>query len=170
MLKRGLQIVGEYYLSGVLLGVLALFVWIQPLPIFVAVGLFVAYGLVVCVLHSSLLQRGFIQAYADVRKEYLYVFLICIGVALLSLWGFKIETIIFSALFALFAYYSWDNRVTATGALVCLAICPVLLILKQDAYAEVVAIYAYYFLIVTVLLQLIEYKRHPENFEENEKV
>ena len=50
----------------------------------------------------------------------------------------------------------------ATGAIVSLAACPVLLIAQQQSVAEQMAVYAYYFLVMTVALQIVEYKRHPE--------
>ncbi|MEI7451817.1 MAG: hypothetical protein WCK37_01285 [Candidatus Falkowbacteria bacterium] len=49
-----------------------------------------------------------------------------------------------------------DNRYAAGGALVCLAICPVLLLIKNDVLAEYFAVYAYYFLVITVLGAIIE--------------
>ena len=53
-------------------------------------------------------------------------------------------------------------------ALLSLVSCPVLLQLKRDEQAEVMAVYAYFFLAMTVGLQLIEYKRFPERFPEDE--
>jgi len=68
-------------------------------------------------------------------------------------------------LFLAFALYDWDNRIIGVMALISLATCPLLLALKQDAYAEQMAVYAYFFLVMVVVLQIIEYKRHPEVFE-----
>ena len=42
--------------------------------------------------------------------------------------------------------------------LVFLISCPVLLILKKDSIAETMAIYAYYFLVITVLTQFRQLK------------
>lgn len=72
-------------------------------------------------------------------------------------------------LFVLFLVYEWENRVFGIAALLCLAACPVLLSLKLDDRAEQVAVYAYFFLVMTVALQLVELKRHPERFPEEEK-
>lgn len=71
--------------------------------------------------------------------------------------------------FVLFLLYEWENRVFGVCALLCLAACPLLLAIKRDALAEVVAVYAYFFLVMTVALQLIEFKRHPERFPEEEE-
>ncbi|MFA5155460.1 MAG: hypothetical protein WC453_03420 [Patescibacteria group bacterium] len=57
-----------------------------------------------------------------------------------------------------------DSRYAAGIALVFLAACPVLLFLKQDTWAEAMAIYAYYFLVITVLTQVRELaKEKKEN-------
>ena len=69
-------------------------------------------------------------------------------------------------LFCLFLVYEWEKRVFGVAALLCLAGCPVLLALKQDARAEEIAVYAYFFLVMTVALQIVEFKRHPERFPE----
>ncbi len=65
-------------------------------------------------------------------------------------------------LFLVFAFYDWDNRIIGVIALICLASCPFLLQFHQDAIAETMAVYAFFFLVMVVALQLIEYKRHPE--------
>jgi len=89
---------------------------------------------------------------------------IAIGVAM-GLWlGPRAGVLWF--LFCLFLVYEWENRVFGVAALLCLAACPVLLAVKQDARAEEVAVYAYFFLVMTVALQIVEFKRHPERFPE----
>ncbi|OGM92930.1 hypothetical protein A2333_02020 [Candidatus Wolfebacteria bacterium RIFOXYB2_FULL_49_7] len=72
-------------------------------------------------------------------------------------------------LFLAFLFYEWDSRVIGTLAIISLATCPILLALKQDAYAEQMAVYAYFFLVMTVVLQIIEYKHYPEEFKEDIK-
>jgi len=71
-------------------------------------------------------------------------------------------------LFLAFAFYDWDNRIIGVMALISLASCPFLLQFKQDVYAEQMAVYAFFFLTMVVTLQLIEYKRHPELFKDNQ--
>jgi uncharacterized membrane protein len=68
----------------------------------------------------------------------------------------------------LFLVYEWENRIIAFLALVSLASCPVLLSFKKDALAETMAVYAYFFLVMTVVLQIVEYKRHPNRFPDDE--
>lgn len=55
-----------------------------------------------------------------------------------------------------------DSRFAAGTALLLLVICPFLLILKKDNMAEVVAIYAYYFLIITVITAIRECLREEK--------
>jgi len=52
-----------------------------------------------------------------------------------------------------------ESRIAATVALLFLISCPVLLILKKAPFAEAMAVYAYYFLIIVVATQLREYCR-----------
>ena len=59
-----------------------------------------------------------------------------------------------------------DSRWAAGAALVFLASCPLLLIFKNDILAEGAAIYAYYFLVITVLTQIRELRRE-RNLEKN---
>ena len=72
-------------------------------------------------------------------------------------------------LFLLFLVYEWENRIIGVLALISLATCPILLSLNQNALAETMAQFAYFFLVMTVTLQIVEFKRHPERFEEDEE-
>lgn len=58
-----------------------------------------------------------------------------------------------------------DSRIAAGLALLFLAACPILLIFKEDAFAETMAVYAYYFLIITVIGQIIEHIRGEKGLE-----
>lgn len=55
-------------------------------------------------------------------------------------------------------FFIFNSRIAAGMALISLIFCPILLLLKKDAWAEIVAIYAYYFLVITVLTQIREMK------------
>lgn len=67
-----------------------------------------------------------------------------------------------------FALYEWDNRIIGVAAILCLASCPFLLQFNQKDWAELMAVYAFFFLSMTVVLQIIEFKRHPERFKDEE--
>ena len=83
---------------------------------------------------------------------------------------FGAETSLFWSLFLTFLFFGWDNRVMGSFAILALTACPILLSLEQPALAEQMAVYAYYLLVITVVLQIIEFKRHPEQFGEEEKL
>jgi len=59
-----------------------------------------------------------------------------------------------------------EGRFSILGALIFLTICPFLLIFKKDPIAEKAAIWAYMFLVVGVVQQLIEFKKKPKNLRD----
>ncbi|MFA6995155.1 MAG: hypothetical protein WC249_01965 [Patescibacteria group bacterium] len=65
--------------------------------------------------------------------------------------------VLFYALISVF--FIVESRLAAAVALILLASCPFLLILKKDAQAETAAVYAYYFLVITVFTQIRELKK-----------
>ncbi len=120
-------------------------------------------------LNSRYVQWGIARGLGDMRRDALSFALLIIFLTLLIIWEFKTESIFFLITFSAFLLYGWDSRVVAGGALVSLASCPFLLIVGEDAFAEQMAVYAYYFLVMTVVLQIIEFKLHPELSTEEEK-
>ena len=97
------------------------------------------------------------------RRVWLKIFIITI---ILIFAIFK-EIVIFDFLILLYALISIlfliDSRYAAGAALIFLAACPFLLILKKDLWAESAAIYAYYFLVITVITQIRELKKEKNN-------
>ena len=85
----------------------------------------------------------------------------------LFLWWFGTSAGLLWFLFLMFLFYGWENRIIGVLALISLASCPFLLVFKKDAWAETMAVYAYFFLVMTVVLQIIEYKRRPKLYEES---
>ncbi len=61
--------------------------------------------------------------------------------------------------FGISIVWKLTSRITAGLALFFLASCPVLLIFKNDDLAETFAVYAYYFLVVTVIGEILSLKR-----------
>ncbi len=59
-------------------------------------------------------------------------------------------------LFLLFLVYEWESRFIALLAILSLASCPILILFQQDVFAEKMAVYAYFFLAMTVVLQAFE--------------
>jgi len=70
-------------------------------------------------------------------------------------------------LFLLFLLYEWENRIIGVLALASIAVCPLLLWLKLDILTETTAVYALFFLTMTVVLQIAEYIRHPNRRHDN---
>lgn len=104
------------------------------------------------------------------RTEFAFlksVILTCTCIILFALFGG--EAAVFWTLFFAFLVFRWDSRYIGGLAILALTACPVLLSLELEAEAEQMAVYAYYFLVMTVVLQIIEFKRHPETFAEGEK-
>ena len=84
-------------------------------------------------------------------------------------WQYDLNAGLLWLLFLLFLFYGWENRIIAVLALISLASCPILLSLKKDALAEQMAIYAYFFLVMTVVLQIVEYRKDLKNGKINEE-
>jgi hypothetical protein len=82
---------------------------------------------------------------------------------------FGISSSILWVLFMSFALYDWNIGIIGILALISLVACPFLIQFKQDVIAEQMAVYAFFFLTITVILQIIEYKCHPERFNDEEK-
>jgi hypothetical protein len=168
-----LKLVGRalkfYYLEVVLLVVTIAAVIVGHFKYQINLVFFVFYVLVVVFLNKNFITSGVLKGLRDIRKQILKTYLLLIIVALMLIWGIGTELVIFWTIFLMFAFYSWDNRITAVGAIISLATCPILLIAKQDVAAERVAVYAFFFLTMTVTLQIVEYKRHPERFPDDEE-
>lgn len=163
MLKRAYAYVRRYVLEEILFFVGGVFLFVQPLDVVSIFVISISYIFLVLILNDTFLRRGIKKGIQDIKKERQYGVLVLIFVALLLIWQVNTEAIFFLTLFGAFALYAWDSRVIATGALVSLSSCPVLLIAKQDALAEQMAVYAYYFLVMTVVLQILELRREGEN-------
>jgi hypothetical protein len=98
----------------------------------------------------------------DISRKNLHTILLIIILTLFLIWKFSIETVILWMIFFTFLLYKWDSRILVGVVLAFLASCPILLIFKKEDIAEQMAIYAYCFLAMTVVLQVVEFKKHPE--------
>jgi len=110
-------------------------------------------------------RRAFRRALSDIRtKKYRGSIVLALAIGAYFLWD--LSSALLWLLFLLFLVYEWENRIIGVLALISLASCPFLLQFKKDALAEQIAVYAYFFLVMTVILQIVEYKRHPEKYKE----
>jgi len=115
---------------------------------------------------KTLLQAAFDRCIADVNAKPKRGVL-SFAIAGLFFWWYGVVAGLLWFLFLLFSVYEWDNRIIGVLALLALASCPVLLSFRQDVWAETMAVYAYFFLVMTVALQIVEYKRHPDEYAED---
>lgn len=85
--------------------------------------------------------------------------IVLIDIAFIIVGMFGQEAAFFWSLFFAFLFFNWDSRYVGALAILALTACPILLALELKADAEQMAVWAYYFLVMTVVLQIIEYKR-----------
>ena len=89
--------------------------------------------------------------------------IVCVGCARFI----RSELIVFSVFLATLAVYAWrkyDCRLLVAIAIILLVACAVLLAEGMESFANRVAIWAYYFLVIGVIGLLIEYVREkPKN-------
>jgi len=97
----------------------------------------------------------------ELKLSFLLIIIFC-----LILWLFNIEAAILISVFFAFLIYSWDSRILGGFAIILLLTCFVFMIFRKENIAETIAIYAYYFLVITMVLQIVEFKKHPEVSEE----
>ena len=71
--------------------------------------------------------------------------------------------------FGISIIWKLSSRIAAGLALFFLASCPVLLIFKNEALAETFAVYAYYFLVITVIDEIISLRK-DDNLDSNVKI
>jgi len=114
----------------------------------------------------NLLKSSFRRVLADIKTKWKSGVLSLL-IAGLFFWWYDISAGLLWLLFLLFLVYEWENRIIGVFALIALATCPFLLSFNQNALAEQMAVYAYYFLVMTVALQIVEYKRHPSEYAED---
>lgn len=163
MFKKFSGFLRRYLLEGTLLFLMMVFFFVQSVGLMYMTAIILAYFLIVLGFNDNFVSRGIKKGMQDIKMKRYYWVLILIFVALLLIWQFSLEAIFLLPLFLAFVLYAWDSRIIATGALVSLASCPILLLAKQDARAEQMAVYAYYFLVMTVVLQITEFRREGKD-------
>jgi predicted membrane protein len=132
---------------------------------FVVLGT-LAFSILLYGWKKRIIAQGFKKAKADLFKRVkedlikkkLSTALLLIILVLLLILKFNIEPIVFLMIFFVFWLYSWENRILLGLGMFFLIICYVLLSSQKPVLAEQLGIYGYYFLIMTVLLQIFEYK------------
>ena len=94
------------------------------------------------------------------RNVDIVITLVAVGLGVFLGWE-NVEVMIFS-LFIWSVLNPIPSRYFALGALFFLSLTPFMLILKRDVRAEEFAIYAYYFLVMTVIMGIYEMKNEKQ--------
>ncbi|MDD4902601.1 MAG: hypothetical protein PHE24_05720 [Patescibacteria group bacterium] len=116
------------------------------------------------------LNKSILRSFAGWIKAKKWWLAVLVILEVLIFWKLGISAGLLWLVFISFLFFEWDARIVAFFALVSLACCPFLLIFKNETLAEQMAVYAYYFLIMTVVLQIVEYWSNPKQVagEEND--
>jgi hypothetical protein len=157
--SRSLSLFALEFLYFAIVAVL-LFIW--QVDIVTSVAVYCAVGMLYAYLHIPLVRRAFIKAARDIVHRRGESIVIVLALILMYVWAFSPESMLFLTIFLAFLFYRWDSRITAGGALVSLIACATLLAFGNETYSEQLAVYAYYFLAMTVVLQVLELKRDSE--------
>jgi len=105
-------------------------------------------------------------------KEYLNIPYILVLATVVLANFIESETLtlaIFLALLIIFAIKKYDPRIPIAFALLLLVLSAIELAVASEDVANMIAIYAYYYLVVGVLLQLIEYIREKPKSGKHEE-
>jgi len=98
-----------------------------------------------------------------VKRKLLSIVLLMVVAGVVYFAGVKAGILWF--LFLSFALYDWDNRIIGSFGIVSLISCPFLIQLNYEVYAENMAVNAWFFMVIFVALQMINFIRHPESVE-----
>lgn len=96
-----------------------------------------------------------------------YVVAVQALLCILLFWKVGVFAAIFGMALLVFIINEWDSRIIAGCALLCLGACPFLLLFHQEALAESFAVYAYYVLVLTVILLVVEQVREQRLHEKD---
>lgn len=107
--------------------------------------------------YQKAISRGFRFLIKHWIKSLIVVLLFIILALLVSF-----TAAFFWSLFLAFLIMRLDSRAPIIGALFCLTICPFLLIFKYQEWAEIVAVWAYYLLVIGVVLQIVDFIFEPQ--------
>jgi len=118
-------------------------------------------GVIVFLMILSLSNR--IKRFVSPIINHPYKTLVVIFIFWFLEWRWGFEASFFITLFFLFLLLELDYRILISFALLFLLSCPFYLIVENKFRAEQMAIYAYYFLVMTVVLQIKEYLEESRN-------
>jgi hypothetical protein len=106
----------------------------------------------------QLVRGGLQKARRDIKVRPRWA-LLYVSVFLVVAWYVDIVSGFLWMLFLMFLIYRWDNRILGATAILLLVTCPLLLSVGLEPWAELMAVYAFFFLVMTITLQLVDLKR-----------
>lgn len=107
---------------------------------------------------NNFIYRTLTKVEKDLTSKRYLTILLLIVFGLIA-WRFSWESAILWVVFLAFLIYRWESRILAGAALVFLAICPFYLYYQYNDIAEQMAIYAYLFLVMFIVLEIIDFVR-----------
>lgn len=160
-----------FHISAIILGILSLlsdkgrkFILSQKKPLFELIKFPKNIFTIIKSIAKNLVSPLAAKLKRPKKRDYLKFVLIFLILIYSLTKGIEVINFFILAYALISVLFIVESRIAAGIALLFLISCPLLLILKKEAMAETMAIYAYYFLVITVLTQIGEYLR-----EEKEK-
>jgi hypothetical protein len=105
-----------------------------------------------------LIKHAFKWAWEDI-KAWRWPMIPILIVFLVAAWYVDIVSAFLWLIFLMFLVYRWESRILGAIAIILLVVCPILLSIGQEPWAELIAVYAFFFLVMTVTLQIVDLKR-----------
>jgi hypothetical protein len=93
-----------------------------------------------------------------IKKEWVRILIIIVVLIFAVFKGIEVLDFLILIYALISLLFILNSRLSAILAMICLITCPVLLVFKKDIIAETIAVYAFYFLVITVLIQIRELK------------
>jgi hypothetical protein len=106
--------------------------------------------------------RAIASAVYDVRRSPLADVFLLVIFALTRAWSLPWDATLCIIIFWAFLLFPWDSKILAGSALAFVIACPLLLSANAGALALQSAIFGFYFLIMTVVVQTMEYLRQKK--------
>lgn len=155
-----------FHLSIIFLGILSLlskrgreFILSQKKPLFELIKFPKSIFTIIKSIAKNLVSPTVSKLKRLTKKNYLKIILIIVILIYTLIKGIEVINFFILAYALVSILFVIESRIAAGIALLFLTSCPILLIFKKEAMAETMAIYAYYFLVITVITQIREYWR-----------
>ncbi len=85
--------------------------------------------------------------------------IVLLVIVLLYIWGISLWAIVLVVGFISSVLYQWSSKIFAISTALAFLACACLLIINLQTLAQTISVYAYCFLVMTIVIKLIENKR-----------